>query len=339
MRAMVSVLRMHDIGKSTFLIERNKVKIGASIGIVLETRSYDSAQNILRDADIAMYRAKETGKTSFRVFKKEMHEITLESFKMQNELQHAIHHDELVIHYQPIVSMDKQELTVFEALVRWEHPVKGLIGPNFFINMAEKNDLIIPLGRVVIEKACRQLKKWHDNIPGAEKLTMNINISTKQFMDGGLSNFIIETLEENQLAPKYLNIEITESLLNKNLASMHSKLAVLKENGINVILDDFGTGYSSLSYIQDFQIDSIKIDRSFINDMDNEGNSIEIVKTILALAKNLGLGVVAEGVERETQMNMLKEFSCDKIQGFYFSKPVTGDKASDLIKNGVTGSE
>jgi len=331
--------RIHNIGKSTFFIERNEITIGASIGIVLETESYDSAQNILRDADIAMYRAKETGKSSFRVFKKAMHKMTLESLQMQNELRRAINHDELILHYQPIVSMAKQELTGFEALVRWEHPVKGTVGPNYFIPMAEETDLILPLGRIVIQKACRQLKYWHDNIPGAKKVTMNVNISTKQFMEGDLTDFIVKTLEENQLPPESLNVEITESLLNKKQTSMSSKLSILKDNGIKVILDDFGTGYSSLSYIQDFKIDSIKIDRSFINDMDNEGGSVEIVKTILALAKNLGLGVVAEGVERESQMKMLKEFQCDKIQGFYFSKPVTGDKAADLIKNGITIAE
>jgi Amt family ammonium transporter len=331
--------RISRIAKSSFFIERNEIKISASIGIVIETKSYDRAENILRDADNAMYRVKETGKSSFRIFKRKMHKMTLESLKIQNDLRHAIFNDELVLYYQPIVSVAKQELIGFEALIRWNHPVKGMVGPNLFIPLAEETGLILPMGRVVIREACRQLKQWHDNIPGADRLTMNVNISTKQFMDGELTDFIIKTLEENKLAPECLNLEITESLIIKNAKSMILKLAILKNFGINVVLDDFGTGYSSLSYIQDFQIDSIKIDRSFINGMDRDGGSVEIVKTILALCKNLGLGVVAEGVERKTQLNILKELNCEKIQGFYFSKPLDKDRATDLIKKGFTISE
>lgn len=331
--------RIYNIGKSSFFIERNEIKISASIGMVIETKSYDIAENILRDADIAMYRVKETGKSSFRIFKKEMYKMTLESLKMQNDLSHAIFNNELVLYYQPIMSAAKEELIGFEALVRWRHPVRGMVGPNLFIPLAEETDLILPMGRFVIKEACRQLKDWHDNIPGANRLTMNVNISTKQFMDGELTDFIINTLEETGLDPKYLNLEITESLIIKNAKSVISKLSFLKSHGIKVVLDDFGTGYSSLSYIQDFQIDSIKIDRSFINDMDREGGSVEIVKMILALCRNLGLGVVAEGVERDTQLNILKELKCEKIQGFYFSKPVDQIKAADMIKTGFMNSD
>ena len=332
--------RIYNIGKSSFFIEKNEIKISASIGMVIKTKSYDLAENILRDADIALYRFKETGKSSFRIFKKEMYRRTLESLKMQSDLSYAISNNELVLYYQPIISVAKEELIGFEALVRWRHPVRGMVGPNLFIPLAEETDLILPLGRVVLKEACRQLKQWHDTIPGADRLTMNVNISTKQFMDGELTNFIIKTLEENKLAPEFLNLEITESLINKKAKSMISKLSVLKNHGIKVVLDDFGTGYSSLSYIQDFQIDSIKIDRSFINDMDrDDGGSVEIVKTILALCRNLGLGVVAEGVERRTQLDILKELNCGKIQGFYFSKPVDRNKAADIIKDGFMVSE
>lgn len=331
--------RISNIGKSSFVIERNEIRISASIGIVLNTKSYGHAENILRDADIAMYRVKETGKSSFIIFKKKMHKMTIESLKMQKELRHAIKSDQLVLHYQPIVSVEKLELTGFEALVRWKHPVKGIIGPNLFIPLAEETDLILPLGRVVIKEACRQLKTWHDNVPGADKLTMNVNISTKQFMDGELTDFIIKELEDNSLDPKFLNLEITESLIIKKAKSMSSKLLILKNHGINVVLDDFGTGYSSLSYIHDFQIDSIKIDRSFINDIDQDSGSIEIVKTILALCRNLNFGVVAEGVERKTQLDILKELNCEKIQGFYFSRPLDKNKAKELIIEGINISE
>ena len=331
--------RISNIGKSSFFIERNEIKISASIGMVIETKSYDIAENILRDADIAMYRVKETGKSSFRVFKKKMHLMTLESIKMQNDLRHAISRDEFVLYYQPIISVARKELTGFEALLRWQHPVRGMLAPNLFIPLAEETDLILPIGRIVIREACRQLKKWHDNIPGAERLTMNVNISTKQFMDGELTNFIVQTLEENKLVPERLKLEITESLIVKNAKHVISKLSILKKHGVNVVLDDFGTGYSSLSYIKNFQIDSIKIDRSFINDIDRDDSSVEIVKTILTLCRNLGLGVVAEGVERKTQFKILKALNCEKIQGFYFSKPVDKNKAADLIKDEFTASE
>ncbi len=331
--------RISNIGKSSFFIERNEIKISASIGMVIETKSYDIAENILRDADIAMYRVKETGKSSFRVFKKKMHMMTLESIKMQNDLRHAISRDEFILYYQPIISVARNELTGFEALLRWQHPVRGMLAPNLFIPLAEETDLILPIGRIVIREACRQLKKWHDTIPGAERLTMNVNISTKQFMDGELTNFIVQTLEENKLVPERLKLEITESLIVKNAKHMISKLSILKKHGVNVVLDDFGTGYSSLSYIKNFQIDSIKIDRSFINDIDRDGSSVEIVKTILTLCRNLGLGVVAEGVERKTQFKILKELNCEKIQGFYFSKPVDKNKAAALIKDEFIVSE
>jgi Amt family ammonium transporter len=254
-------------------------------------------------------------------------------------MRHAISRDEFILYYQPIISAARKELTGFEALLRWQHPVRGMIAPNLFIPLAEETDLILPIGRVVIREACQQLKKWHDTIPGAERLTMNVNISTKQFMDGELTNFIIQTLEENKLVPESLKLEITESLIVKNAKQVISKLSIFKKHGVNVVLDDFGTGYSSLSYIKNFQIDSIKIDRSFINDIDRDGSSVEIVKTILTLCRNLGLGVVAEGVERKTQFKILKELNCEKIQGYYFSKPVDKNKAAALIKDEFIVSE
>ncbi|MDX2441272.1 MAG: EAL domain-containing protein [Desulfobacterales bacterium] len=328
--------RISSISRKVFFIERNEVQISASIGIVIETKSYDSAENILRDADIAMYRVKETGKSGFKVFEKKMHTMTLESMQMRNDLRHAISNDELLLHYQPIVSTAKQVLVGFEALVRWQHPIKGLIGPDQFIPLAEDTDLIIPLGRFVIQKAISQLKKWHDDLPGANMLTMNVNVSVKQFLDGDLIDFVLKRLEDNKLSPEYLNLEITESLLMKDSKSIISKLSILKDKGIKVVLDDFGTGYSSLAYIQNFDIHSIKVDRSFVNEIEHEDGSSEIVKTILNLCKNLGLGVVAEGVETETQLNILKQLKCEKIQGFYFSKPLDGEKASDLIKKDLT---
>lgn len=330
--------RITGVGRSGIFIERNEVRINTSIGIVWNTDTYEHAENILRDADIAMYRVKDTGKPPFRLFKNTMRKRALESIKIKSELTRAIENNEFILHFQPIISVNRQQLTGFEALVRWQHPEKGIIGPNQFIPFAEETDLIIPIGDFVITETCRQLKHWHDTIPGAEMLTMNINISTKQFMDSQLTGTILNAIKKNNLPPESLKLEITESLLIRNTTSMISKFSLLKEHGIRVVLDDFGTGYSSLSYIKDFQIDGIKIDRSFINDIDKNSGSAEIVKTILALCRNLGLKVVAEGVERKTQLNILKKLNCEKFQGFYFSKPLDRDRAGSMIQDQVKGS-
>jgi Amt family ammonium transporter len=329
--------RISQIGKSGFLIEGNEIKINSSIGIVFKTDTYEQAEDILRDADIAMYRVKETGKPCFRAFKKTMRKFTIESIKLKNELDHAIENNELELYYQPIFSGSNQELTGFEALIRWNHPVKGMVGPNLFIPLAEETDLILPMGRLIIKEACQQLRQWHDTIPGADKLTMNVNVSTKQFMDGELIGTILNTMKKDHLPPESVKIEITESLLIKNAKTVISKLATLKTHGISVVLDDFGTGYSSLSYIKDFQVDGIKIDRSFINDIDQDEGSFEIVKTILALCSNLKLDVVAEGVERKEQLEILKDLNCQRIQGFLFSKPLDRSKATDLIVKNLQG--
>ncbi len=326
--------RIQSVAEASYIIERNEVCISASIGIVLETKSYKTAENILRDADIAMYRAKESGKASFKVFNKKMHEVAVESLKIENELRRAIQKDELTLYYQPIMDIKGSTLLGFEALVRWIHPDKGVIVPDKFIPIAEETGLIIPLGHMVIKKACRQLKEWQKTYPKVEKLTMSVNISVKQFMQVDLTDYISKTLHENNLKPDCLKVEITESLLMKQTKSMIDKLNTMKDIGIEVVLDDFGTGYSSLSYIQQFPIDNIKIDRSFIKGLDSETeeDSREIVKTIINLSKSLGLGVVAEGVERESQLDLLQSLKCDSVQGFYFSKPVDKNAAAELIK-------
>lgn len=324
--------RIHSIAESHYIIEKNEVRSSASIGIVLDTSKYQKADDILRDADIAMYHAKESGKARYETFNKTMHKAALERLRMENELRKAIHNDNLVLYYQPILSIETHELIGFEALVRWVHPVRGIINPDKFIPIAEETGLIIPLGHIVIKEACRQLSEWQQKYPKVENLTMSVNISVKQFLQADLIDFIIETIHENNLNPNSLKVEITESLLMKKAKSMIDKLTMLKDLGIKVVLDDFGTGYSSLSYIQQFPIDNIKIDRSFIKRLDSEDESAEIVKTIISLSKNLGIDVVAEGVERVGQLDRLKLLKCDSVQGYYFSRPVDKYKALEFIK-------
>ncbi len=324
--------RISTIGKTTFFYKGREIKISASIGIVINSKDYDNPDKILRDADIALYRVKDTGKSSFKVFEKTMHKRTLDYINMRNELRHAITNNNIALNYQPIVSLSHQKLLGFEGLARWKHPEKGEIYPDHFIPVAEETGLIKPIGQAIIKEAVCQLKRWHDTIPGAEDLTMNVNISIKQFMDDTLVDFIIDTMEDIDLAPSFLNLEITESLLLDKTDYIFSTLSILRNFGINVVLDDFGTGYSSLSYIQDFKIDSIKIDRSFIVGIEKNGGSAEIVKTILSLCKNLELGVVAEGIETVEQLEILQSIDCEKGQGFYFSKPLDKDNSSRLIE-------
>ncbi|MCP3874753.1 MAG: EAL domain-containing protein [Desulfobacteraceae bacterium] len=326
------VKRIVNASKTSFFSKGTEIKTSSSIGIVINARNYNTAEGILRDADIAMYRVKETGKSNYKIFKKRMHQKTMEALQLQNDLEHAINNNEFCLHYQPIVSLSNEEIVGFEALVRWQSPAKGIVYPDQFIPIAEETSLILPMGRFIINEAISQLKYWHRHIPGTQNLTMNVNISINQFMDESFTSFVINTLREYDLNPDNLNLEITENLLLKKTDYILSTLSTLREFGISVVMDDFGTGYSSLSYIQDFKIDSIKIDRSFIMGIDSDGGSAEIVETILSLCKNLCLGVVAEGVENKAQIDILQSINCEKAQGYYFSKPLNKNKATYFIK-------
>ncbi len=324
--------RLHQVAQYPLVIERNEVSISASIGIVVETKAYRRADYLLRDADIAMYRAKESGRAQFKVFNKKMHKEAVESLRVENDLRNGLNNGEFILHYQPILSLVDQQLIGFEALIRWNHPIRGMIEPKKFIPIAEDTGLIIPLGQMVIKEACKQLKEWYRLYPKSEGLSVSVNISVKQFMQSDLTDFIAKVLSEYQLPADRLKIEITESLLVRQANLIVDKLSHMKKLGLKVALDDFGTGYSSLSYIQQFPIDNIKIDRSFISEIDVKDASKEIVKTIIDLSRTLSLDVVAEGVERETQIEMLKQLQCDNAQGFYFSEPVDNKVALEIIK-------
>jgi len=317
-------------GKPAY-IDNNEVHVGASIGIVLNVDSYTNAEDILRDADIAMYRAKESGKGCFKVFNKKMHEEALESVVIENNLRNAINENELTLHYQPIFKTGTEEMEGFEALVRWIHPSKGLIPPGKFIPQAEETGLIIPLGRWVISEACKQLKAWREIIPQSKNLTVSVNVSSKQFMQKDFVNFVSTTLKKYKCAANQLKIELTESVLMDYAEASIEKLNELRKMGIKLIIDDFGTGYSSLSYLNRFPIDGLKIDRSFISSMNTSNEDMEIVKTVLSLAQHLGLNVVAEGVEEKKQLSVLKKLSCESVQGFYFAKPLEEKYARAMI--------
>lgn len=324
--------RLEDAAKTPFIIQGQVAHLSSSIGIVLKTKGYQKAEDILRDADIAMYRAKELGKARFKVFNRKMHKVVFERLKIENELRDAIDKEQLSLYYQPIVSVKNRRLDGFEALVRWNHPVDGVVSPIKFIPIAEEIGLILPLGRWVIQRACRDLASWRQLEPDAKHLKVSVNISAKQFLQRDLADFIDETLKQAGLPPNVLRVELTETVIMEHANTAVEQLRRLKTIGVTVAIDDFGTGYSSLSYLQRFPIDCLKIDKSFIEGLGLVDENTEIVKTVLSLAKNLGIGVVAEGVEEESQLAQLNALSCDNAQGYLFSKPVAEDGAMALIR-------
>ena len=304
---------------------------GASVGIVLQARDYANAEDILRDADIAMYKAKERGRGHL-VFNNRMRQEVLEVITMENELRHAIDKGQLVLHYQPIFNVAGEELEGFEALVRWEHPTQGLIMPDRFIPLAEESGLIVPLGQWVINTACRQLAQWDaETVEGDCGLTMSVNLSCKQFGQHSLVEMISRCLKENAISPPRLKLEITESAIVHDPGTAVEKLRRLKDLGVFLAIDDFGTGYSSLSYLRQFPVDILKIDRSFISGTETPRENAEIVRSIVDMAHSLGLQVTAEGVEKPEQFERLQSIRCDRAQGYMFSRPLTRANAREMI--------
>ena len=323
------------------LHEQEELFASASVGIVIKTRKYDNPHDILRDADTAMYRAKELGKNRFKVFNRSMHDQALHLLRLENDLRRAVDEAQLHLEYQPIVSVNEGRINGFEALVRWNHPERGPLSPGEFIPVAEESGLILPLGDLVIEEACAQLRRWRERLPDGGDLAMSVNLSSRQLHQKDLVEFVARCLEKNGIEPSRLKLEITESVLMDNATATIDKLFKLRELGVKLVIDDFGTGYSSLSYLQQFPIDSLKIDRSFISGGSNQDDpviateNLEIVKAVISLARSLNLLVVAEGVENEGQLEMLKDVKCDEAQGFFLSRPVPAETAFELALNGL----
>lgn len=319
----------------SFLIPFNvngyEVFASASIGIVFSDDPERTAIDFLRDADAAMYRAKESGKSCYEIFNLEMHTHNINLLQTENSLHRAIERKEFKVYYQPIISLETGELNSFEALIRWHHPERGLISPADFIEIAEETGLIIPIGKWILDEACRQTAEWQKRFPHTKPFRINVNLSTKQLMHENLISDVSEILAKHQLNAKYLELEVTESAIMKNAKVCFSVLENLKKLGVLLSTDDFGTGYSSLSYLHQFPFDTLKIDRSFINKMNIGDKSNEIVCTILSLAQNLNLKVVAEGIETEEQLRKLQDLKCDYGQGYLFSKPVVARIAESFL--------
>ncbi len=304
-----------------------------SIGIAVGTGYSDQVSDMLRDAETAMHRAKARGKARYEVFGRDMHGELMSRLKMETDLRHACERNELFVDYQPIVSLENRTLIGFEALVRWRHPEFGLVPPMDFIPVAEETGLILTIGQTVLESACRQARDWQETYPSFPPLFVSVNLSVKQFNQPGLVENIANLLQEFKLPPRCLKLEITESVFSDNIEAAVGLLTHLRNLGVQLSIDDFGTGYSSLSYLQRFPIDTLKIDRSFVTQMMENEENIAIVRTIVALAQNLGMDVVAEGVETEDQLTLLRKLECENGQGFLFSTPLGGTHLEQFIAN------
>ena len=301
-----------------------------SIGIALAS-DYEQVSDMLRDAETAMHQAKARGKARYEIFGHDMHGELMSRLKMETDLRRACERDELFVDYQPIVSLENRTLIGFEALVRWRHPEFGLVLPKDFIPVAEETGQILTIGQTVLESACRQARTWQETYPASPPLFVSVNLSVKQFNQPGLVENIADVLRRFELPPRCLKLEITESVFSDNIEAAVGLLTQLRELGVQLSIDDFGTGYSSLSYLQRFPIDTLKIDRSFVTQMMENEENLAIVRTIVALAQNLGMDVVAEGVETEDQLKLLRKLECENGQGYLFSTPLGGRQLDQFI--------
>ncbi len=325
------VERIQNSLKSPFNLRGSEVYTSASIGIALNDTNYTNPENMLRDADIAMYRAKANGKARHQIFDQTMHEQANYRLQVETELRHALKNNEFCLYYQPIINLKTNRIKGFESLVRWRHPKRGIVSPLEFIPIAEETGIIVPLGEWILRESCHQLRYWQSTNSSNQNLTMSVNLSCKQFMQSDLFERIFEIVRETKVEPNNLRLEITESYLMNDSDAAIAIMKKLRSLAIKLSIDDFGTGYSSLSYLHRLPINYLKIDRSFVSQMQSNAENFEIVRTIIMLAKNLNLKVIAEGIETPEQADFLRSLDCDYGQGFLYSKPVRAEQAAELI--------
>lgn len=315
-----------------FILEGKEIFVTASIGAAIYPRDGEHGEALLRNADVAMYRVKEHGRNNYRFYTPEMTHMALDRLDMEGNLRRALERDELIVHYQPIVSLESGRITGAEALIRWEHPRIGRIQPGEFIPLAEETGLIIPLGQLIVRQVCRDLREWNDN--GLPPLRVSINLSARQFRQDDLLETISSALQEFGIPGERLGFELTESMMMHDLENTLTTLRDLQSLGALLSLDDFGTGYSSLSYLKRFPIDVLKIDRSFVRDIHENTDDAAIAHAVIAMGHRLGMRVVAEGVENLAQLALLREYGCDALQGFYFSRPVPAEEFTLMLRQG-----
>jgi len=312
-------------------LQNREIVASISIGIVVSAARYERAEDMVRDADTAMYRAKELGKARCEIFDTSMLLAAQERLQIESELHHVLERGELEVYYQPIVSLAEAELCGFEALLRWQHPRRGLLAASEFIMTAEETGLIVPIGRWVLREACRQMVAWQAECPDSSHLTISVNLSARQCLQPDLLDEVKGILHETGLAAERIKLEITEGVVLENTEVVARVLNELRALGIQLGLDDFGMGYSGLSYLHRFPFQTIKIDRTFVSGMQDRGNT-EIIRAIVSMAAGLQMNVTAEGIETIEQMNQLKELACEFGQGFYFRKPLSRQDARRMLQ-------
>jgi len=331
--ALAVAQRLQDVIGEPCEVEGGEVVLTTSIGIVMSS-GYASPYALLRDADAAMYRAKESGRARVEVFDQELAAQAVGRLKTERGLRRALEHDEFRLHYQPLIGMRSGEIEGFEALLRWEDPDRGLVMPDQFLEVAEETGLIVPIGKWVLEEACRQVASWRRRWPGARPWSVAVNLSARQVARSGLAGEVAAALSASGLEPSWLCLELTESVLIEATTSAMHMLASLKALGVRLGIDDFGTGYSSLSYLRRFPVDVVKVDRSFVAGLGDDGEDDAIVAAVIGLTQRLGLRAVAEGVETEEQARRLRELGCDLAQGYLFARPQPPDAVEALLAAG-----
>jgi EAL domain-containing protein (putative c-di-GMP-specific phosphodiesterase class I) len=321
---------IHQRISQPFSISGNKINIGINIGIAPCTGDYETPEDVLRDADIAMHYAKERG-TGVELFSKELRQQFVQRAQIESELPFAIERGEMALHYQPIISLKDGSLIGFEALLRWFHRERGFVSPAEFIPIAEETGHIVPITTWILKETCNQLAKWQKISYAHRQLIVSVNISGRHLSYQSLLVDVEMALDSTKLSPSSLKLEITESAAMENAEQTIRMLSHLKSLGVQLSIDDFGTGYSSLSYLHRLPLDTLKIDRSFVNSVGENGEDSEILQTIVSLAKNLKMRVIAEGIETESQLNILKNLGCDYGQGYLMSKPLPKDAIEELL--------
>jgi len=328
--AIIAVKRLQRNLEAPFRLSGREVFVTSSIGVALSTPEYVDPEEILRHADVAMYRAKKLGKGRYEVFDRTTSKRLERQSQIETDLSRAVERAELFLEYQPIVALETGRIAGFEALLRWQHPTLGMVAPPDFITVAEATGAIVPIGEWVLEESCRQTREWQKSCPQNPPLYISVNLSVKQFTQPNLVEQVAIALHNAGLDPSGLKLEITESML-MSADSAIRMLSQLHALGVGISIDDFGTGYSSLSYLHRLPISNLKIDRSFVISMSANRESFEIVRTIITLAQSLNLTIVAEGIETNEQLQMLRDLNCQYGQGHFFSKALKVEWAASLL--------
>lgn len=332
--------QIHNALTQPFVLEKNKVFISTSVGIALSQQTVLASERLLQNADIALYNAKSAGKAHSAIFDFEMHTKVVERLQLEHDLRQGLEGNEFEVYYQPIFGISAPTGTPrikgFEALLRWHHPTRGFLSPERFIPIAEETGFIVELGFWVLHQACSQAQNWREQGIPKTSIQLNVNLSSRQFLQPDLLRNIDRILQGTGLERQCLTLEITESTIMNDTEATRFRLKQLKSSGISLSIDDFGTGYSSLSYLHRFPINTLKIDRSFVQNLNPKGENTEIIEAIILLAHKLGMDVVAEGVENPAQLKQLHLLGCQQFQGYFFSRPLTASQAKTLLSGSQT---